>query len=189
MAISQADAASALRDIDETTARTIEMRAYRHASPHLVLWGLVWIVGYGLMALMPIEQWGLAWLPLDLVGVAGSAAIGWRGRRGPERGTRAGPNPLPMIVSILFTALFVLSAYAVFAPATHEPYLVFPALVLGLVYVVVGAWKMRRLAWIGAAVFLLAMAGFVFLKPWLALWLAAVGGGGLVIGGLWLRKI
>jgi hypothetical protein len=189
MTISQAEAATALRDIEETTARTVEMRAYRHASPHLVLWGLIWVVGYALMGLLPIHQWALVWLPLDLAGVAGSVVIMSRARARSPRAAAAGPSPLPMLVTMLFIFLFVTSVYVVFAPSRHEPYLVFPALVLGLVYVVLGAWKMRRMAWIGAAVFLLAMAGFLFLRPWLPFWLAAVGGGGLVAGGLWLRKV
>ncbi|HEX8668278.1 MAG TPA: hypothetical protein VF727_07900 [Allosphingosinicella sp.] len=190
MPISQAEAASALRDIDETTARTMEMRAYREASPYLLLWGLVWAAGYGLMGLLPADQWGLLWLPLDLAGVAASVAIGCRARRrAASRGAAARANLLPMLATVFFTTLFVMAVYVLFAPTRHEPYLVFPALVVGLIYVVLGAWKMRRLAWIGAAMFLLAMAGFLFLRPWLPFWLAAVGGGGLVAGGLWLRKV
>jgi hypothetical protein len=107
---------------------------------------------------------------------------------------RAGAEPsglplAPLMVTMLFIALFIICAYAVFAPTTSDPYLVFPALVLGLVYVVAGAWRMPRLAWIGAAVFVATMVGFLFFRPMLAYWIAAVGGGGLVLGGLWLRKI
>jgi hypothetical protein len=107
-------------------------------------------------------------------------------------GAGASPSGLPLaplMITMLFIALFIVSAYAVFAPVTSEPYLVFPALVLGLVYVVAGAWRMPRLAWIGAAVFVATMAGFLFFRPMLAFWIAAVGGGGLMLGGLWLRKI
>ena len=34
---------------------------------------------------------------------------------------------------------------------------------------------------------MLSLIGFFFLQPWLAYWLAGVGGGGLVLG-VWLRR-
>lgn len=190
MNISQAEAASALRDVDAATARMIEMRAYGYASPHLILWGLIWIVGYALMGALPQKDWGWIWLPLDLVGVVGSVTIGQRsGRMKAAAGSTTGPGLGTMMAVMLFVVLFIFAVYAVFAPTTPEPYLVFPAMVFGLVYVAAGAWKMPRLAWVGAAVFALSVAGFLLLKPYLAYWIAAVGGGGLVLGGLWLRKI
>ncbi|HEY0013395.1 MAG TPA: hypothetical protein VGB79_11170 [Allosphingosinicella sp.] len=189
MAISQAEAASALREVDATTARTIEARAYNYASPHLLLWGAVWIVGYAAMGVRPMEEWGFIWMALDFAGVAGSAAIGAHARTLARPAAVRPPSLGALVVSLLFIALFVAAVFTVFAPARPEPYLVFPALLLGLVYVVAGSWKMRRFAWIGAAVFVLAMIGFLMLKPYLAFWIAAVGGGGLVLGGLWLRKV
>jgi hypothetical protein len=194
MNISQAEAASALRDVDAATARTIEMRAYGYASPHLILWGLIWIVGYALMGALPQKDWGWIWLPLDLAGIVGSVMLGQRSRRmkaaaGSATGSGTGPGMGTMMAVMLFVVLFVFAVYAVFAPTTPEPYLVFPAMVVGLVYVAAGAWKMPRLALVGAAVFALSVAGFLFLKPHLAYWIAAVGGGGLVLGGLWLRNV
>jgi hypothetical protein len=190
MNMSPTEAASALREVDETTARTVAMKGYRNASPHLMLWGAIWILGYVLMGIEPKQNWGWVWLPLDLVGVVGSAVIGSRMRSAVGAGVSPSSLPLaPLMVTMLFIALFIVSAYAVFAPTTSEPYLVFPALVLGLVYVVAGAWRMPRLAWIGAAVFVATMVGFLFFRPMLPFWIAAVGGGGLVLGGLWLRKI
>jgi hypothetical protein len=189
MSITRAEAATALRDVEETTARTYEMRGYRYASPHLILWGSIWALGYTLMGVLPQAQWGWVWIPLDLAGFCGSLAIANRGKAGRLPGGEAhGAGRGPLVVTLLFGALFIGAVYAVFAPSTPEPYLVFPPLLLGLVYVAAGSWKMRRLAWIGGAVFLLTLAGYLLLKPWLAFWIAAVGGGGLLLGGLWLRK-
>ena len=188
MAITQAEAASALREVEAATDRTVTMRAYSFASPHLILWGLVWILGYGLMGTLPPEQWGLVWAPLNGVGAGGSALIGWRTRHAAHRAGLRAPGVCAMLIAMFFVCLFIVAVYVVFAPTRPEPYLVVPALVLGLVYVVAGVWKMRRMAMIGGAVFVLALAGYALLQPYLAYWLAAVGGGGLVLGGLWLRK-
>ena len=188
MAISRAEAADALREVDQATARTQEMRAYRYASPHLILWGLLWAVGYGLSGLVRPDQWGLVWLPVDAVGVLGSIMIGFRSRTATA-GRGGYPEAGKLAITLLFVGLFMAAVFVVFAPARPEPYLVFPGLLLGLIYVVAGIWKMQRLAWIGAAVFGLTLAGFAFLAPWLSFWMAAVGGGALVIGGLRLRKV
>ena len=190
MPMSQAEAASALRDVERTTLRSAELRAYGHASPHLLLWGLIWIAGYAAMGVLPDGNAAMIWLPLDLLGFVGSALIGSRARARASAGAaEAGRAKMATMLAMgLFVGLFIVCVYVVFKPASREPYLVFPAMVLGLVYVVAGVWKMPRLAWIGGVVFVLSMAGFFLMKPYLAFWIAAVGGGGLVLGGLWLRK-
>ena len=189
MAITQSEAATALQDVEETTSRAYEMRGYRYASPHLILWGAIWAVGYVLMGLLPQAQWGWIWLPLDIAGFVASFAMAGRatGATRPA-GTLRGPGRGPLAVTMVFVTLFACAVYLVFAPTGPEPFLVLPALLLGLVYVAAGAWKMRRLAWIGGAVFVLTMTGYFLFQPWLAFWIACVGGGGLILGGLWLRR-
>jgi hypothetical protein len=193
MAITRTEAASALRDVEETTARTHEMRGYRYASPHLIVWGAVWVVGYLSMGVLPQPQWGWVWLPLDVIGFVASCVLAGRmagggGKGGASGGMSRGQGRGAMAVTMLFVTLFACAIYVVFEPTRPEPFLVLPALLLGLVYVAAGVWKMRRLAWIGAAVFMLTMAGYLLFQPWLAFWIAGVGGGGLILGGLWLRR-
>ena len=45
MVISSTEAAEALRDIAQTDRRTRVSGAYHVASPHLILWGLIWAAG------------------------------------------------------------------------------------------------------------------------------------------------
>ena len=73
---------------------------------------------------------------------------------------------------------------------TPLPYLVFPALITALIYVLLGALLgLPRYVAIGAIMFLVTMAGFVYAKPYLPFWIAVAGGGGLILGGLWMRKV
>ena len=76
MVISSTEAAEALRDIAQTDRRTRVSGAYHVASPHLILWGLIWAAGYAGSGLTSPEQWGLVWLPLILVGVVGAVGSG-----------------------------------------------------------------------------------------------------------------
>ena len=192
MVISSSEAAEALRDIAQTDRRTRVSGAYHVASPHLILWGLVWAAGYTGSGFTPPEQWGLVWLPLILVGVIGAAALGMRaGARGEARASATPGFSIGKSVTLaLAISLFIGATNFVFQPATPLPYLVFPALITALIYVLLGALLgLPRYVAIGAVMFLVTMAGFVYAKPYLPFWIAVAGGGGLILGGLWMRKV
>ena len=88
----------------------------------------------------------------------------------------------------LAIVLFMYATYLVFPVTSTAQALTFPALMVAFMYALVGSVRLTRMLWIGAALFALTIGGFVFLKPYVAFWLAAVGGGSLVAGGLWLRS-
>src|SRR4051812_39277765 len=139
MVISSTEAAEALRDIAQTDRRTRVSGAYHVASPHLILWGLIWVAGYTGSGLTPPENWGLVWLPLILIGVVGAIALGMRaGTKGGGAPSAAGFSPGKSATLALAIGLFMGSVYFVFQPATPLPYLVFPALITALVYVLLG---------------------------------------------------
>ena len=193
MVISSTEAAEALRDIAQTDRRTRVSSAYQIASPHLILWGLIWVAGYTGSGLTPPDKWGLVWLPLILVGVIGAIALGMRaGAQRTESGETRGAGFSASRAATLAIAigLFIGSVYFVFAPVSPLPYLVFPALITALIYVLLGGLMgLPRYTAIGAVMFLVTMAGFIYAKPVLPFWIAAAGGGGLVLGGLWMRKV
>ena len=191
MVISSTEAAAALRDIAQTDRRTRVSGAYHVASPHLILWGLIWAAGYTGCGLTPPEQWGLVWLPLILIGVVGAILLGRRaGTKGGGASGTVGFSIGKSLTLALAIGLFMGSVYFVFAPASPLPYLVFPALITALVYVLLGGLLgLPRYVAIGAIMFLVTMAGFIYAKPYLPFWIAVAGGGGLILGGLWMRKV
>ena len=189
MVISSTEAAEALRDIAQTDRRTRVSGAYHVASPHLILWGLIWAAGYTASGLTPPDRWGLVWLPLILVGVIGAIALGMRaaGRSGSGGAGFSAGRAATLALAI---GLFIGSVYFVFAPVSPLPYLVFPALITSLIYVLLGGLLgLPRYTAIGAIMFLVTMIGFIYAKPMLPFWIAAAGGGGLILGGLWMRKV
>ena len=192
MVISSTEAAEALRDIAQTDRRTRVSGAYHVASPHLILWGLIWAIGYAGCGLTPPEQWGLVWLPLIALGVVGAVVLGMRaGARSAARASGSAGFPAVKSMTLaLAIGLFIGSVYFVFQPASPLPYLVFPALITALIYVLLGGLLgLPRYVAIGAIMFLVTMIGFVYAKPFLPFWIAAAGGGGLILGGLWMRKV
>jgi hypothetical protein len=187
MSLSSGQAAAALDDIERTERRTQAATSYSIASGYLILWGLVWIAGYGACAMLPPERWGLPWLPLIALGTLGSTWLGMRARGTGKGAARNAPFAQSAIMGAAIM-VFIAAVYYVFQPTSPLPYLVFPSLVAGLVYTLAGAVaRMPRFVWIGAAIFVLTLAGYALAPQWSALW-AAAAGVGLVLGGLWLRK-
>jgi hypothetical protein len=64
----------------------------------------------------------------------------------------------------------------------------FWALYFMLVYIIAGLWFGRAFVVIGIGVTVLALAGYFFIGAWFEPWMAVVNGGGLVLGGLWMRR-
>ncbi len=183
MNLSPTEAADALRDIDATAARSREFKGYRIAAPHFFLWGAIWILGYGATGVS--QDAGRLWLPLTIIGMAGSAYIGWRNRTTAGAGKVYGQR---MWMTFVAFAVFIAATYAILPPHSVDQMNAFPALLTGLAYTMAGIWASRRYLWLGAGVIAATMLGFIYLTPWFAFWMAAVGGGGLILTGIWMRK-
>ncbi len=183
MNITPTEAAEALRDIDATALRSREFKSYRIAAPYFFIWGVIWILGYGATGLSP--RYGIAWLPLTFIGVVLNAYIGWRNRRQESGSARQGTMWWATFIAF---ALFIAATYAILPPHEVNQMNAFPALVTAMAYGLAGIWSNRpRLIWLGAAVAAATMGGYFFLAPWFAFWMAAVGGGGLILTGFWMR--
>lgn len=181
MTISHSQAADALKDIESVSSRTLELKNYAIGAPILIMWGVICMIGYGASAVSP--AYGVVWMPLSLIGTVATFFMARRGRQGaPSRiGGRIGWTWAALLI-------FYVSAFAVLRP--HEPnqFAAFPALLVGLSYALMGIWTAPRYIVLGAGVAVLTLAGYFLLAPFFSLWMAVVMGGGLVLGGLWLKK-
>ncbi|HEY5048040.1 MAG TPA: hypothetical protein VII49_08490 [Rhizomicrobium sp.] len=177
------EAAETLRDITRTERRSASAYGYGEASPHLILWGLVWAVGYTFAWLRP--QWNWTWLALAVLGSLGSFWIGARARAGKRAGYdwRFG-------ATFAAVFLFIAALFAVMPPHTNNQAGAFFPILVALGYALVGIWARGwRMTLLGAAVAALTLFGFFALPAQFAPWMAVVGGGGLILGGFWLRSV
>ena len=181
MGISREEAALALSEIDQTTARSRDMKGYRIAGPILMAWGVIWAVGYCGMGLLHLGQWDWMWLVLDLLGLALQLIILRRYAGATSHRWKSAAAAVAIVAFVIMTLHF-------FRASSPGPYLIYPGLVCGFTYVLLGLWRMPRLAWIGMAMFVASVAGIYLIHQGLTYWMAAVGGIGLFLGGLWLRK-
>ncbi len=180
MSLSPVDATAALRDATEVESRSSMLRGYQSASPHLIIWGVVWAIGYSASYLTP-DYANSVWPALVVLGVAADiVAIMADGKKK----VRAEG----MVVLFATAVIFVGGTFAVMAPHDPRQVAAFFPLVVAAGYGIMGAMGATRLLIIGAAVAALTLGGFFTLGNLFLPWMAAVGGGGLVLGGVWLRR-
>lgn len=185
MGISKTEAASALADIESTAGRGRLLKGYHIGGPILMVWGVVWAAGYTAMGVLPPERWGLVWLVLDTIGIVSTVLLG---RRGGNGAARAGYG-WRIMTGILAVLAFFAATYTLFRPTSLDVALAYPGVVTGLIYAGIGIAYAPRYLWIGAVVFAASLVGYFVFQPWLAFWMAAVGGGALFVSGLWLRRV
>jgi hypothetical protein len=180
MSLTREDATEALRVVDEAGARSTTLRRYEATAPHLMMWGGIYAVAYTSEFLAP-QYGGLPWAVLGPAGGVGGFLLARR------YGGKGGPAFFP--AAILAIVAFIVASMFIMAPREPNQIAAFVPLVVALIYVLWGLSLGQRLVWMGVALGALTVFGFFALPGLFLLWMAAVGGGGLVLGGMWLRHV
>jgi hypothetical protein len=182
MSLSSEQAAEALREIEAVGHRSGQLYLYQRSAPMLILWGVIWLVGFGLTDLFPAKANSI-WIPLNVVGVLTCVYFGQHGKG--ERSTLMTYRWLASIVSIFAFYIFVL---VIFQQATGKQSAALICLIVALFYVLGGLWLGARFAAAGIVLTTLTLFGYFILTAHFYLWMAVVGGGALMLAGLWLRR-
>jgi len=185
VAIRPEEAAQALRDAEAAAERSTTAAGYQQASAHLILWGVVWLVA-NLLGYLRLGVDAYAWPLLTLGGVAGSFVIGLRARRGAP-GAR-GHRGLMALLIALAIATFAVGLSVISPPQSFRQSEALICLAVGSSYIVLGAATGLRIAAVGLAIVGATLAGWLYARELFQLWMALAGGGGLILGGFWLRK-
>jgi len=186
MSIDRDEAATSLNDIADIERRTREAMFYAGASPILILWGVLLAIGNvggWLLGHHPVQGWW--WLGIDVLGFIGTFGILYfRFRRFKRR--------LNYSFRLAYAALVLLGYAALLSvllwPLTDRQMAVFSPILVMCGYVLMGLWLGRFFAICGVLITALIVVGYFWIGDWLELWLAAVFGGGLIAGGIWLSR-
>lgn len=182
MTISKKQAESALEDLEQVGIRSVTLYKYTKVSPHLIAWGFVWIAAYGLSDALPSKA-TLIWLIANFVGVALSICID----RGNSRATSQAKGRVG--AAIITVLAFMMATFAILPPDSGKQVSAFIPLVIATTYILLGIWHGRRLVILGALQGTLTLLGFFFLHSHFNLWMASVGGGTLILTGIWLKRV
>ena len=185
MSIDPKEAAASLNEVAEIERRTHQAMTYQNSSAQFILWGVLVACGYLFTFFQPSHA-DTGWITVAVLGVGGSFALRAWSRlphsRDSQLGRRLGYAQLALIGYGLIL-LWLLS------PLSHRQMSAFwPSLVM-FCHVLAGIWLGRVFILIGGAVTALVVVGYVSAGDWYPLWLAAAVGGGLVVSGVWLRRM
>ncbi len=175
--IDRTEAAAALSDIEDIAQRVRQSRIYQVASLIMMLWGVLVFAGYLAQHLWP-RYANLAWLGIDIIGFAGSAAIGFMQQ---ARAWRIG-------VAFVFLVAFGLLWTAGIGHFTPRQASAFWPTYYMTVYAIAGLWLGPAFLVIGVAIMALTLLGYFFSGAWFDVWMAFVNGGGLLLAGVWMRR-
>ncbi len=181
MSLSSEEAAASLSQVQEASRRSSQLYFYHRSSPHLIMWGIIWIIGYGGTGLLPQYSDPL-WGGLILAGCIGGVVLG-RSRKVDDK---AGPYAWRMAALWAIILFFVMATYAIMEPKYARQLCAYPALITGCAYMLIGLWRGMRYLISGIIVVALTLVGFYFIQP-IFFWFAAVGGGAMILTGLWFR--
>jgi hypothetical protein len=177
------EAASALSDIASIAHRVRQSTTYNLASLMLILWGVLVFAGNVATYLWP-QQGGYIWIVANALGFLGSCAIGaFESRR-----TKLRNFDLRAVAAfLLFFAFGILWSIGLGHFTPRQLGVFWPTYFM-MIYTIVGLWVGWAFVAIGLGITALTLIGYFFSGPWFDLWMAMVNGGGLILGGLWMRR-
>src|SRR3954447_7878509 len=182
MSIQRDEAASALSDIDTVVRRVRQSRIYNLASLMLMMWGVLVFAGYVLNFLSP-RNGAIIWIAVNVTGFAGSFAIS------RENYAREGIRTFDvrwLAAFLLFIAFGIFCSWlGHFMPRQQGAF--WPVYFM-LIYIIAGLWFGHAFVVIGFTITALTLIGYFLAGEWFELWMAFVDGGGLMLGGLWMRR-
>jgi hypothetical protein len=179
------EAAEALNDIEQVVQRVRQSKTYNIASLMMILWGVLVIAGNILTFAWPRYS-PYIWISVNALGATGSVAIGMF--RFPGEGGRG--FDMRMAVAFLLFFAFGLLSSSVFGHFGPREMGAFWPIYFMLFYCIAGLWFGHAFVAIGLGITVLTLIGYFSVTGGaFLLWMAAVNGGGLILGGLWMRRI
>jgi hypothetical protein len=187
MDISTTEAEEALAAIQAMVQKTRREISKSGAYAFLIVWGGVWLLGFLSSHFLPNETAGRIWIGLDILGGVLSMVVGVRmNRRVRSPSTASSGKRIAWFWLLLI--LFCAATIGVTWPADGKQM----AMII-ILFVMVGWMAMSLLlsfasiGW-GLAITALALIGYFFLPDLFYLWMAVLGGGGMIALGLYIRN-
>lgn len=182
--IDSKEASRALADIDDIVQRVKQSQLYELASLAAVWWGVLVFAANVATWLWPFYA-AYFWPVVDVLGVGGLIALRLSHPPGPPQ---PGFDIRVVLMFVLFFAFGTICTDVIghFGPRQLGA---FWPIYFMLFYTLAGLWFGYAFVAIGLSITALTLIGYFYIGPAFPLWMAFVNGGGLILGGLWMRRI
>ncbi len=185
--ISTHEAKEALNLIEATTKQMRYELAVGGMPFYLFIWGVIWMVGFGAAHFLGPDSslTGTVWMVLDGAGVVASFLVG------AHLGTRLrwrsyNTMGLFWLSWLGYGALIIYFA----APQSGSHLSLLISLFAMFGYVITGLfYRSTVLVALGIGITVFLLIGYVFLPTYFNLWMAILGGGGLIGAGAYIRWV
>lgn len=182
--IDSKQASAALDDVNDVIQRVRQSQIYQIASLIVVIWGVLLFVAYIANYVWPRQAYAI-WMAHNLIGIAISAVIGV----GINRRSGTPRFPIRSLATFLLIIAFGMFCSIVLGHFSPRQMTVFWAVYGMLFYAIAGLWFGYVFIVIAICTSALALLGYYYAGASYLLWMAVVHGGGLIAGGLWMRRI
>lgn len=183
MSLDADQASEFLRDVERVERNVRRSVLYRHASAMLMLWGCVTSFGYTATYLYPTAATSI-WLMSGAAGLIASVLIGLVSSLRSGVNTFDARSAAAFVVFVAFGIIW--SAWI--GQFTPRQFAAFWPSYFMLPYIILGLWLGRALVLIGVSVIALTALGYAYAGSLFLPWMALVNGGGLLLGGAWMRR-
>jgi hypothetical protein len=185
MNITTDEAQQALEAIQKVMTKTRRTISSSGAYQFLLVWGVIWFIGFLSSQFIHSQLAAYIWMGLDILGGALSAFIGIRLGRYVRTGTGPSGKRIGLFWLLLF--LFCVAAILVVGPGDWKQ-----LAMLIILFVMIGWVAMSLLlsfasVKLGLVMTALSLIGYFLLPDYFFLWMAILGGGGMIAFGLYIR--
>jgi hypothetical protein len=186
MNISPIEAEEALASIQVMMQKTRRLISSSGAYVFLIIWGVIWLLGFTGSQFLSQDIGGYAWMGLDILGGILSAVVGIRMGRGVRSSSSTSTGKR---IGIFWMLLFfyVAATVAVSWPADGKQLSMYIILFVMVGWLAMGLLLSFTSIWPGLVITALALIGYFLLPGIFYLWMALLGGGGMIALGLYIR--
>jgi hypothetical protein len=186
MNISPNEAEEALAAIQSVTQKTRRSIASSGAHISLIVTGLVWLIGFMCTQFLSGAIVAYIWIALSVLGSAVAGILNSRVSR-RVRSPSAGATAKRIGFIWLLLAVYCLAAIAVAWPIDGKQLTTFIVLFVMVGWMVMGLLLSFFSIWPGLIIIALVLIGYFLLPDLYYLWMAILGGGGMIALGLYIR--
>jgi hypothetical protein len=187
MNISPSEAEEALTAIQAIMQKTRRAISSSGAYNFLILWGAIWLIGFLNSQFLPNKTASYVWMGLDILGGILSAVIGIRLNRGVRTSTSTTTGKrIAFFWFLIFIYCFL--AVGVTWPVDGKQLAMFIILFVTIGWIAMGLLLSFASVWWGIGLLVLSLIGYFLLPGIFYLWMAILGGGGMIALGIYVRN-
>lgn len=187
MDLTPIEAQQALEAIQTMAKKTRRVIANSGAYAFLIIWGFIWLIGFSANHFFRGSTVGYIWMVLDILGGLLSVYMGIRFSH-KVRSTSDDKTGRQIGYFWLLLFLYCLLLLVVISPLDMKQTALVIVLFVMLGWIAMGLLLTAASIWWALVITALALIGYYFLPTYFFLWMALLGGGGMIALGFYIRN-